>query len=156
MPNEYTSPCGSLSMHPPSWPSKQTFTMCRHLISRKSDVTNLCLEVVQLLLHCGVFLGHLLVLRLPLITVLLKGLDFAFEVASLDIGLTESGMVSLRGLVVGASLPPQWKKFHADVANLLVVSLSQILIGLLSFLLQELQSPLKSLILCTMVTALLS
>jgi hypothetical protein len=59
--------------------------MCK----RKSNVADLCLEVIQLLLHSSVFLGHLLVLLLPLITVLLKSLDFAFEVAGLDVGLAE-------------------------------------------------------------------
>ena len=70
---------------------------CR-LPGSKSNVANLCLEVFQLLLHSGVLLGHLLVLRLPLVTVLLESLDFAFEMAGLDIGLTESMVVSLRVL----------------------------------------------------------
>jgi hypothetical protein len=54
------------------------------------DVANLCGEVVQLLLDLGVLLGHLLVLRLPLVAILLKGLDFALKVASFNICLTES------------------------------------------------------------------
>ncbi len=64
----------------------------------KLNVANLCLEVLQLLLHSGVLLGHLLVLGLPLVTVLLESLDFTFEVAGLDIGLTEPVVVSLRVL----------------------------------------------------------
>jgi len=44
----------------------------------------------------------------------------------------------------------------ADFYNLLVISLSQVLIGLLGFFLQELQSPLKSFVLCPMLTTLLS
>jgi hypothetical protein len=59
--------------------------MCK----RKSNVANLCLEVIQLLLHGSVFLRHLLIFLLPLITILLEGLDFAFEVAGLDVGLAE-------------------------------------------------------------------
>ena len=39
-------------------------------------------------------LGHLLVLRLPFIASLLQRLHLAFVVASLDIGLSESGSVS--------------------------------------------------------------
>jgi hypothetical protein len=48
------------------------------------------LEVLQFFLDGGIFLGHLLELLLPLVTVLLKGLDFALEVAGLNIGLAES------------------------------------------------------------------
>ena len=127
---------------------------CR-LPGSKSNVANLCLEVFQLLLHSGVLLGHLLVLCLPLVTVLLESLDFAFEMAGLDIGLTESMVVSLRVLYNSfrdAGEIHVLGNFH----NLLVIGLSQVLIGLLSFLLQELQSPLKSLVLCTMLTTLLS
>lgn len=53
------------------------------------DVANLCLELLQLLLDVGVFLGHLLVLALPGIALGLEGLDFSLEVASLDVGLSE-------------------------------------------------------------------
>jgi hypothetical protein len=56
---------------------------------RKSDVTDLLDKVVELLLGVGVFLGHLFVLGLPLVAGLLEGLDFAFVVAGLDVGLTE-------------------------------------------------------------------
>jgi hypothetical protein len=48
------------------------------------------LEVFQFLLDGGVFLGHLLELLLPLVTILLKSLNFAFEVAGFDIRLAES------------------------------------------------------------------
>lgn len=63
-------------------------------VERCLHVANLGLEILQLLLDCSVFLGHLLVLGLPLVAVLLECLDFAFEVAGLDIGLAESGDVS--------------------------------------------------------------
>lgn len=53
------------------------------------DVANLSLEVLQLLLRSSVLLSHLLVLSLPLVTFGFEGLDFAFEVAGLDIGLAE-------------------------------------------------------------------
>jgi len=59
------------------------------------NVSNLSLEIIQFLLNSGVFFGHLLVLRLPLVAVLLKGLNFTLEVAGLDIGLTEPSIVSL-------------------------------------------------------------
>ena len=56
-----------------------------------SDVTNLRNKVVELLLGVGVFLGHLFVLGFPLVAGLLEGLDFAFVVAGLDVGLAEPG-----------------------------------------------------------------
>lgn len=54
-----------------------------------SNVANLVLEVLQLLLQGGVLLGHLLVLGLPLVAVGLEGLDLSLEVAGLDIGRSE-------------------------------------------------------------------
>jgi len=57
--------------------------------SRNSDVTQLLCKVVQLLLGLGVLLGHLLVFGLPLVAALLEGLDFAFVVTGLDVGLAE-------------------------------------------------------------------
>jgi hypothetical protein len=59
------------------------------------NVSNLSLEIIQFLLNSGEFFGHLLVLRLPLVAVLLEGLNFTLEVAGFDIGLTESSIVSL-------------------------------------------------------------
>jgi hypothetical protein len=56
---------------------------------RKSDVTNLLDKVIELLLGVGVFLSHLFVLGLPLVSGLLESLDFAFVVAGLDVGLAE-------------------------------------------------------------------
>jgi hypothetical protein len=55
----------------------------------RSDVTDLLDKVVELLLGVGVFLGHLFVLGFPLVAGLLEGLDFAFVVAGLDVGLAE-------------------------------------------------------------------
>jgi len=55
------------------------------------DVVHLALEVLQVLLDRGVLLGHLLVLGLPLIALLLEGLDFPLEVAGLDVGLAKPG-----------------------------------------------------------------
>ena len=60
-----------------------------HEPADRSDVANLCLEVLQFLLYSSVLLGHLLELGLPLIAVLLESLDFTFEVTGLDIGLAE-------------------------------------------------------------------
>jgi len=59
------------------------------------NVSNLGLEIIQFLLNSGVFFGHLLVLRLPLVAVLLERLNFTLEVAGFDIGLTEPSIVSL-------------------------------------------------------------
>lgn len=55
-----------------------------------SNIANFLLEVLQLLLHSSILLGHLLEFRFPLITVLLESLNFAFEVAGLYIRLAES------------------------------------------------------------------
>jgi hypothetical protein len=66
------------------------FILVNNVKEGSLDVANLGLEVIQFLLDVGVFLGHLLELLLPLVTVLLKSLDFALEVAGLDIGLAES------------------------------------------------------------------
>ena len=56
---------------------------------RRSDVTNLRNEVVELLLGVAVLLGHILVLLLPLVGGLLESLDLALVVAGLDVGLAE-------------------------------------------------------------------
>jgi hypothetical protein len=53
------------------------------------DGVDLVLEILQLLLHGVVLLGHLLVLGLPLVALLLEGLDLALEVSSLDVGLPQ-------------------------------------------------------------------
>lgn len=63
-------------------------------MARRSDVTDLLDKVLELLLGVFVFLGHLLVLGLPLVSGLLEGLDFAFVVAGLDVGLAEPVCVS--------------------------------------------------------------
>jgi hypothetical protein len=46
-------------------------------------------KLFDFLLELGVLLVKLLVLRLPLVTLVLKGLDLAFEVSSLDVGLSQ-------------------------------------------------------------------
>lgn len=68
------------------------------MLSRHLDVADLGLEILQLLLDGCVLLSHLLVLGLPLIAVCFEGLDFTFEVAGLDISLTQPVImvVSLR------------------------------------------------------------
>lgn len=53
------------------------------------DVAYLVLEVFQLLLYSSILLCHLLVFSLPLVSVVLKCLHFAFEMTSLDICLSE-------------------------------------------------------------------
>lgn len=53
-------------------------------------ISNLGLEICQLLLDGRIFLAHLLILGLPLITLALEGLDLALEVAGFDVGLAES------------------------------------------------------------------
>ena len=49
------------------------------------DVAHALLQFLQLFLEGGMFLGHVLVLLFPLISRLLKSLNFALEVASLDV-----------------------------------------------------------------------
>ena len=61
----------------------------RHVHPGASDVTDLVLELLKLLLDCVVLRRHLLVLLLPLVAVGLEGLDFPLEVAGLDIGLSK-------------------------------------------------------------------
>jgi len=61
-----------------------------HLVPwKRLDVANFRLEFLQLLLCLGVFLGHLLVLRLPLVSFDFKSLNLTFEVASLDVSLPQ-------------------------------------------------------------------
>jgi hypothetical protein len=69
------------------------------------NVSNLSLEIIQFLLNSSIFFGHLLVLRLPLVAVLLEGLNFTLEVAGLDIGLTEPSIVSLHSGVQARNVP---------------------------------------------------
>ena len=105
-----------------------------------SDVANLGLEVFQFLLDVGKLLGHFLELLLPLITILLKSLNFAFEVAGLDVGLTQPVKISVSVSVSSkgpAKRPcvPQYMDESVE-KRLLVIRLTKILIGLLSLLLQ--------------------
>lgn len=53
------------------------------------NVSNLVLELLQLLLQIGVLLCHLFILLLPLVAFILQGLNLALEVAGLDISLSE-------------------------------------------------------------------
>lgn len=53
------------------------------------NVSNLVLELLQFFLKIGVLLCHLFILLLPLVALILKGLDLAFEMSGLDISLSE-------------------------------------------------------------------
>lgn len=55
----------------------------------QSDVTDLVLQLFQLLLESGMLLGHFLILLFPLITLLLESLYLALEMAGLDVRLSE-------------------------------------------------------------------
>jgi hypothetical protein len=77
--------------------AEKSTTGKKRRVSGRSDVTDLLDKVVELLLGVGVFLGHLLVLGLPLVARLLESLDFAFVVAGLDVGLAEPGGVLSAG-----------------------------------------------------------
>lgn len=61
----------------------------------RSNGTDFSDKVIQLLLGVRVFLGHLLVLCLPLRVGLFESLDFAFVVAGLDVSLAESVITPL-------------------------------------------------------------
>lgn len=56
---------------------------------RSSDIADLNLELLELLLDLGILRGHLFVLGLPGIPLGLEGLDFTLEMSRLDIGLTK-------------------------------------------------------------------
>lgn len=77
--------------------AEKSTTGKKRRVSGRSDVTDLLDKVVELLLGVGVFLGHLLVLGLPLVARLLESLDFAFVVAGLDVGLAEPGGGAVSG-----------------------------------------------------------
>ena len=64
------------------------------MLTWKSKCTKVFGELFKLLLGLSVFLCHLLVFCFPLIASLLEGLHLAFEMAGLDIGLTEPAVVS--------------------------------------------------------------
>lgn len=69
-----------------------SINFCRQqpCVSFQLDVAHALLQFLQFLLKIGMFLGHLLVLVLPLVASLLECLDFAFKMAGLDVGLSES------------------------------------------------------------------
>lgn len=72
------------------------------------NVSNLVLELLQLLLQIGVLLCHLLILLLPLVAFILKGLDLALEVAGLDISLSEP-MIDMLARDLGGSDHDVWE-----------------------------------------------
>lgn len=108
----------------------------------RSDVTDLLDKVIELLLGVGVFLGHLLVLGFPLVSGLLEGLDFAFVVAGLDVGLAEPGGV----LLVGVQVSTRWW-------GSLLVELADGPVRLLSLFLKHLDLALQALGLGTSLSA---
>lgn len=57
------------------------------------NAANLPVKFLDLLLELAVLLVELLVLGLPLVTLVLKGLDLALEVAGLDVGLSQPVMI---------------------------------------------------------------
>lgn len=97
------------------------------------EVTNLGGELVKLLLGVGVLLRHLLVLGFPLVAGLLESLDFAFEVARLDVGLAEPG----KGQQVSTSAEPGGEQAAAMMqeCDVLLVQLANGPVRLLSLFL---------------------
>jgi hypothetical protein len=138
---------GGLTAINPSHAPKSSRTITFHPDPNSTlNVANLCLEIIQLLLHSSVLLGHLLELGLPLIAVLLECLYFTFEVTSLDIGLAESETQYNQFVIKGYGDVKMCRNcgncplFERGVnsSNLLVVCFAKVLIGFLSFLLQKL------------------
>ena len=84
-------------------------------------------------------LRHLLILGLPLITFLLESLDLALEVSGLDVGLSEpiKAVVSMscpnRQLLGKAA-----RQLGSQANHVLLVCLTERLVGLLSLLLEQL------------------
>ena len=76
MPPAKTERTPSLISHSPAGPAS-------------SDVANLCLELLELLLDIGVLLGHLFVFGLPCVALGLESLDFPLEVSGLDVRLAK-------------------------------------------------------------------
>lgn len=63
------------------------------------DVSDLILELLQLLLQSCMFLCHLFIFLLPLIALILEGLDLAFEMSGFDISLSEPVIKMLAGVL---------------------------------------------------------
>lgn len=81
----YASRCHPLADNIFRGPSQDINTLC----SPKLNISHALLQFLEFLLKVCVLLGHLLVFGLPFIACLFQGLNFAFEVARLDIGLTQ-------------------------------------------------------------------
>lgn len=113
------------------------------------NVTNLGDKVIQLLLGLCVFLGHFLVLGLPLIAGGLESLDLALVVAGLDVGLTESVVIDGQHMphsTLSIAHPDDILGVRMIIGNIIItreytlfIRLAQILVILLGLLLQQLQ-----------------
>jgi hypothetical protein len=66
------------------------------------DVSDLILELLQLLLQVRMFLCHFFVFLLPLIALILEGLDLALEMSGLDISLSKPVRKLLAEVLAGA------------------------------------------------------
>ena len=120
--------------------------------SLRLDGVDLALEILQLLLHGGVLLGHLLVLGLPLVALLLESLDFPLEVSSLDVGLAKPEVgqrwsASDRRSLDGGGLPGLG-------VSLLLVGLAQSPVSFLGLFLEELEPSSQRFVLGSVLLAL--
>lgn len=97
------------------------------------DVSDLILELLQLLLQVRMLLCHFFVFLLPLIALILEGLDLAFEMSGLDISLPKPIMKLLAGCFGGAgSTRQEARVVDYMAANILLVGLAESLVSLLS------------------------
>jgi len=93
-------------------------------------------------------LGHLLVLRLPLVAFALQGLDLALEVAGFYVSLAKPARRS-----VSADRCSFGGKWNGGL-NLLLIGFTKSLVRLLGLFLEELESSLQGLIVRTMLLAI--
>lgn len=76
------------------WGVKRVFWLRKYNL----DVSDLVLELLQLLLQSCMFLCHFFIFLLPLIALILEGLNLAFEMSGLDISLSKPVIKMLAGV----------------------------------------------------------
>lgn len=145
-PNPRPSKCPNTRKEPEavitSWTQRNPLS---NRIALDLDGADLGLEVVQFLLHGGVLLGHLLVLGLPLVALLLEGLDFPLEVSSLDVGLPQPRKEAVSVSEVG--------QVGNACASLLLVGLAQSPVCFLGLFLEKLEPSSQRFVLGTVLLA---
>lgn len=104
------------------------------------DISDLILELLQLLLQSCMFLCHFFIFLLPLIALILEGLDLAFEMSGLDISLSKP-VIKMLAAVLAELIQIRQRMRSIETyrivaeymaANILLVGLAKSLVGLLS------------------------